>query len=86
MHPEPVYLNVSGARYRFQGKNSASLCSLAGQYDITLFYSVPSPHRLFKNSSTVHRVHGARHFLGISIRYRQRWFQIIIIWMRECAS
>ncbi len=31
---EPVFLNVYGAnRNRFQGMNSASLCSLAGRYD-----------------------------------------------------
>jgi hypothetical protein len=34
--------------------NSASLCSsLAGRYDNSIPYSVPSPHRLFKNSSSV---------------------------------
>ncbi len=36
-------------RNRCQGINSASLCSLAGRYDS---YSVPSPHRFFKNSSS----------------------------------
>ncbi len=30
---EPVFLNIYGARNRFQGMNSASLCSLAGRYD-----------------------------------------------------
>jgi hypothetical protein len=30
---EPVFLNLYGARNRFQGMNSASLCSLAGRYD-----------------------------------------------------
>ncbi len=30
---EPVFLNVYGARNRFLGMNSASLCSLAGRYD-----------------------------------------------------
>jgi hypothetical protein len=34
---------------RFQGTDSASLCSLTGRYD----NSVPNSHRLFKNSSTV---------------------------------
>jgi hypothetical protein len=29
----PYFLNVYGAQNRFQGMNSASLCSLAGQYD-----------------------------------------------------
>ncbi len=36
----------------FQGTNSAMLCSLASQYNKPYSYSVPSPHRLFKNSST----------------------------------
>jgi hypothetical protein len=31
--PETVFLNFSGARNRFQGIDSASLCSLAGRYD-----------------------------------------------------
>ncbi len=35
--PEPVLLNVYGARNWFQGMNSASLCSLAGRYD----YPIP---------------------------------------------
>ncbi len=30
---EPVFLNVLEPRNRFQGLNSASLCSLAGRYD-----------------------------------------------------
>jgi hypothetical protein len=30
---EPVFLNVYGARLRFQGMNSASLFGLAGRYD-----------------------------------------------------
>ncbi len=30
---EPVFLNAWGPRNRFQGMNSASLCSLAGRYD-----------------------------------------------------
>ncbi len=29
----PVFLNFIEPRNRFQGKNSASLCSLAGRYD-----------------------------------------------------
>jgi hypothetical protein len=29
----PIFLNVYGARNRFQGMNSGSLCSLAGRYD-----------------------------------------------------
>jgi hypothetical protein len=37
-----------GPRNRFQGMNSASPCSLAGRYD----NPIPSPHRLFKNSSS----------------------------------
>jgi hypothetical protein len=35
-----------------QGINSARMCSLAGRYDNPVPYSVPSPHRLFTNSST----------------------------------
>jgi hypothetical protein len=31
--PEPVLLNVMEPSNRFQGINSASLCSLAGRYD-----------------------------------------------------
>ncbi len=31
--PETVFLNFSGARNRFQGIDSASLCSLAVRYD-----------------------------------------------------
>ncbi len=30
---EPVFLTCMGPRNRFQGTNSASLCSLAGRYD-----------------------------------------------------
>ncbi len=37
-------------RNRLQGMNSANLCSLAGRYDN--FILVPSPHILFKNSSS----------------------------------
>ncbi len=40
-------------RNRFQGMNSASLCSLAGRYDNPIPNSVPSPHIMFKNSSSV---------------------------------
>jgi hypothetical protein len=38
-HPEPVFIDVQGSpgidseEYRFRGIDSASLCSLAGQYD-----------------------------------------------------
>jgi hypothetical protein len=32
-HTVPVFLNVMGPRNRFQGMNSASLCSLPGRYD-----------------------------------------------------
>jgi hypothetical protein len=39
---------------RFQGTNFARLCSLAGR-KTTPFFSVPSPHRLFKNFSTAVR-------------------------------
>ncbi len=51
--PEPVFLNIYGARNGFQGMISASLCSLAGRYNNPIYSSsVPSPHRLFKNSSS----------------------------------
>jgi hypothetical protein len=40
-----------GPRNRFQRMNSASLCSLAGRYDNPL-PPLPSPHRIFKNSSS----------------------------------
>jgi hypothetical protein len=42
-------------RNRFQGMNSASLCSLAGRYDnhIPTRFLAPSYYRLFKNSSSV---------------------------------
>ncbi len=40
-------LTFKGPRNRFQGISSASLYVLARPYD-----SVPSPHRLFENSST----------------------------------
>ncbi len=47
-----------GPRNRFQEINSASPCSLAGRYDNPSSL-VPSPHRLFKNSSS-----GAPHSLS----------------------
>jgi hypothetical protein len=31
---EPVFVNVYGARNRFRGIDAASLCCLAGQYNI----------------------------------------------------
>jgi hypothetical protein len=34
--------------------NSASLCGLAGRYDMLYSYLLPSPYRLFKNSSFVY--------------------------------
>jgi hypothetical protein len=43
------FYTCMGPRNRFQGMNSASLCSLAGRYDNPL---LPSPHSLFKNSSS----------------------------------
>jgi hypothetical protein len=47
--PEPEFLNFYGG----QGTNSARLGSLhGGPVRQTYYYSVPSPHRLFKNSST----------------------------------
>ncbi len=55
----PYFLTFMEPRNWFQGMNSASLCSLAGRYDNTIpsrFLSVPSPHRLFKNSSSEVRV------------------------------
>jgi hypothetical protein len=33
---QTVFLIVYGAQNRFQGMNSASLCSLAGRYDIPI--------------------------------------------------
>ncbi len=39
------------------GINSASLCSLTGQYDKLYDFSFPRPHRLFKNSRTGYTVH-----------------------------
>ncbi len=41
------------SRNRFQGINSASLCSLAWRYDNPISTRFLAPHRLFKNSSTV---------------------------------
>ncbi len=49
----PNFYTFKEPRNRFQGINSASLCSLAGRYDYSYSYSIPSPHRQFKNSSTV---------------------------------
>ncbi len=46
--------NSSKQFQQFQGINSVSIRSLAGRYDQVrqpYSYSVPSPHRLFKNSS-----------------------------------
>ncbi len=40
-----------GPRNWFQGMNSASLCSLAGRYDIPIPPRFLAPHRFFKNSS-----------------------------------
>jgi hypothetical protein len=48
----PNFKTFIEPKNQFQGINSASLCSLAGRYDNPISYSVPSPHRLFKNSST----------------------------------
>ncbi len=44
------------SRNLFQKINSASLCSLAGRY------SVPSSHRLFKNSSSVSTVKNGKFY------------------------
>ncbi len=44
----PYFYTFMEPRKRFQGMNSATLCSLVGRYDNS--YSVPSPHSLFKNS------------------------------------
>jgi hypothetical protein len=49
-----IFKRLMEPRNRFQGMNSASLCSLAGRYD-NHSYSVPCPHRLLKNSSSEHR-------------------------------
>jgi hypothetical protein len=42
----------------FQGTDSVSLCSLAGRYDnpIPARFQAPSPHRLFKNSSSLNSI------------------------------
>jgi hypothetical protein len=40
-------------RNRYQGMNSASLCSLAGRYNNHIPPRFLAPHRLFKNSSSV---------------------------------
>jgi hypothetical protein len=48
-------LKIQELKKRFKDINSASLCGLAGRYyKLQPCYSVPSPHRLFRNSSTVH--------------------------------
>jgi hypothetical protein len=44
----PNFETFKEPKNRFQGTNSARLCSLAGRYDNT----IPITHRLFKNSST----------------------------------
>ncbi len=48
----PNFLTFKEPKNRFQGTNSARLCSLVGRYDNPYSCSVPSTHRLFKNSST----------------------------------
>jgi hypothetical protein len=47
----PTFYTVKEPKNRFQGTNSARLCSLAGPVRQPYSYSVPSPHRLFQNSS-----------------------------------
>ncbi len=53
----PNFLTFKEPKNRFQGTNSARLCSLVRQL---YSYSVPSPHRLFKNFSTDQTL--SRHF------------------------
>ncbi len=50
----PNFETFDEAKNRFQGTDSGRLCSLAWRAGTTTLYSysVPSPHRLFKNSST----------------------------------
>jgi hypothetical protein len=62
--PEAKFLNFYGT----QGINSASLCSLAGRYDNHILgsYSVSSPHRLFKHSSTA-VPHLCHHFASLHV-------------------
>ncbi len=49
----PNFLTFKEPKNRFQGANSARLCSLAGRYDNPIPSRFPhSPHRLCKNSST----------------------------------
>jgi hypothetical protein len=51
-HLSPNFNTFKDPRNRFQGINSASLCSLAGRYDHPIYpsYSVPSPDGMIKNS------------------------------------
>jgi hypothetical protein len=50
----PNFKTFKEPNYRFQGTNSARLCNLVRQ---SFSYSVPSPHRLFKNSRTGYMIH-----------------------------
>jgi hypothetical protein len=52
---EPVFLNVDGDQELIPRNEFRSLCIAWRAGTITLFLLVPSPHRLFKNSSSVSR-------------------------------
>ncbi len=52
----PIFKIFQGPKNRFQGTNSARLCSLAGRYDNLISTRFRFPHRLFKNSITVDSV------------------------------
>jgi hypothetical protein len=49
----PNFLTFKEPKNRFQGTNSARLCSLAGRYDNPIPTRFLATNRLFKNSSTV---------------------------------
>jgi hypothetical protein len=46
-NPEPVLITFKEPRNRFQGIDSASLCSLAGRYNNPIPIRSPAAHRLF---------------------------------------
>jgi hypothetical protein len=49
---EPVFLNFYGAQESIPGNRFRQSMKPGGPAGQTYSYSVPSPHRLFKNSST----------------------------------
>jgi hypothetical protein len=52
LHTEPEFLNFKEPRNRFQGINSSRPMPSGGPVRQSNSDSVPSPYRLFKNSST----------------------------------